>query len=67
VSLSWPPALVQTIARRRTVVLIGSGVSANAKTDSGGHPPTWGEFLLNSYKKLGRRIPHISGALTRYN
>jgi SIR2-like domain len=67
VSLSWPPALVQAIARRRAVVLIGSGVSANARTDAGAQPPTWGEFLKNSYKKLGRRIPHIASALTRYS
>ena len=65
-SLSWPPALVHAIARRRAVVLIDSGVSANAKTTAGIRPPTWGEFLRNSYKKLGRRIPHIASALTRY-
>jgi hypothetical protein len=66
-SLSWPAGLVQAIARRRAVILIGSGVSANAKTDDGVHPPTWGDFLKNIYKSLGRRLPHIAGSIARYN
>ncbi len=66
-SLSWPPELIQAIARRRAVVLIGSGVSANAITNAGAHPPTWGEFLTTSYKALGRRVPHIASALKRYS
>lgn len=66
-SLVWPTALIHAVARRRAVVLIGSGVSANAETVTGLHPPTWGEFLLKAYKDLGRRIPHIRSALARYN
>jgi len=49
------------------VILIGSGVSANAVSDSGRRPPTWGEFLKIAYKALGRRTPHITSALKRYN
>jgi hypothetical protein len=67
VTLSWPLELIQAIARRRAVVLIGSGVSANAVTDAGVHPPTWGEFLTTSYKSLKRRVPHIASALKRYS
>lgn len=66
-SISWPPQLVEAIARRRAVILIGSGVSANAKTDSGVRPPTWGEFLAKAYKALGRRISYIKEALDRYS
>ena len=66
-TLVWPQSLVQTIARRRAVILIGSGVSANARTDAGERPPTWGSFLATSYKVLGRRIPHIANALKRCN
>jgi hypothetical protein len=66
-SIVWPPALVQAVARRRAVLLIGSGVSANAETTTGLHPPTWGEFLSVAYKDLRRRIPHIQSALSRYS
>ena len=66
-SITWPEALVSAIARRRAVALIGSGVSANATTDSGESPPTWGAFLLLAYRDLGRRIPYIANAIKRYN
>ena len=66
-SIRWPTPVVQAIARRRAVVLIGSGVSANAKTDAGVNPPTWGQFLEKSYVALGRRVPHIKHAIDRYS
>lgn len=65
--ISWPDGLVGAIARRRCVILIGSGVSANSETDEGKRPATWGAFLAASYEKLGRRVSHISSALKRYN
>jgi hypothetical protein len=66
VTISWPAALIHAVARRRAVLLIGSGVSANAQTGTGERPPTWGTFLGTSYKSLGRRIPHLARALERY-
>ena len=63
----WPNALIDSVARRRTVVLIGSGVSANAQADDGSRPPTWGAFLNDAYQALGRKVPHISAALKRYS
>jgi hypothetical protein len=66
-SIDWPETLVSAIARRRAVVLIGSGVSANATTDAGDHPPTWGTFLDIAYRGLGRRMSHIQKALKTYN
>lgn len=65
--INWPEGLVNAIARRRAVVLIGSGVSANAQTDTGKRPLTWGAFLKAAYLKIGKRLPHISGALRRFN
>jgi hypothetical protein len=67
VTIAWPPPVVQAIARRRAVLLIGSGISANAKTDAGDHPPTWGQFLVNSYESLNRRLPYIKRAIDHYN
>ncbi|WP_049732344.1 SIR2 family NAD-dependent protein deacylase [Rhizobium ecuadorense] len=65
--IKWPTSLVQSIARRRAVILIGSGVSANAVTDAGAHPPTWGAFLDEAHGKLGKKLKHITTALKRYN
>lgn len=65
-SIRWPAPVVQAIARRRAVILIGSGVSANALTDDGKSPPTWGKFLNTAYSELGRRVPHIARALKYY-
>jgi hypothetical protein len=62
----WPDGLVSAIARRRSVILIGSGVSANASTDDGRRPSTWGSFLQKGYQRLGKRVGHIQTALSRY-
>lgn len=43
--VEWPDELVRDIARRRSVVVVGSGVSAQAKSAVGTSPPTWKEFL----------------------
>lgn len=66
-TIAWPPSLIHAVARRRAVLLIGSGVSANAQTTAGQRPPTWGEFLNTAYRSLGRRIPHLSRALERFS
>ncbi|UIK08682.1 SIR2 family protein [Neorhizobium galegae] len=58
---------MHAIARRRAVILIGSGVSANAATDAGIHPPTWGYFLENAHSKLNKSVSHIRDAIKRYN
>lgn len=65
-AIDWPPQVVDAISRRRSVIVIGSGVSANACTDAGVRPPVWSAFLNTAYTKLGRRVPYIKDALTRY-
>lgn len=64
---NWPEPLVHAIARRRAVILIGSGVSANSVSATGARPPTWGAFLKLAYTGLNRTIPHISNSLKRFN
>lgn len=64
--IEWPDAVVSAIARRRSVILIGSGVSANSQTDGGRRPSTWGNFLQKAYERLGRRVPHIALSLKQY-
>jgi len=43
----WPENLVRDIARRRCVIVAGSGVSSQAVGDGGAKPPTWKTFLRN--------------------
>lgn len=45
--ISWPPSLVEDIARGRCVIFLGAGVSSSAKTDppENRSPRIWGKFL----------------------
>lgn len=43
--INWPKELVDSIARRRSVLYLGSGISANSKNEDGKRPATWGAFL----------------------
>ena len=63
----WPEQIIDSLARRRAVIVIGSGVSANARTEAGVAPPIWSSFLKEAYTRLGRRVSHIQRALTRYD
>lgn len=46
--VDWPNDLVRDIARRRCVLVVGSGVSGQAVGDGGVRPPTWRRFLQNA-------------------
>ncbi|NKI56890.1 SIR2 family protein [Labrenzia sp. PO1] len=51
----WPPQLVRDIARRRVVLVIGSGVSRHATgVDGFTKPPIWKTFLKEAAEKIGR-------------
>ena len=65
--IEWPGDLILALARRRAVVVIGSGVSANCKNLDGKSPPTWGEFLKKSYKKLEKKLDFLSQSLNQYD
>lgn len=52
----WDKDLVSAIARRRSVIVIGSGVSKNSQSNTGERPMTWEEFLRDcsaNYGNLG--------------
>ena len=36
--IDWPEHLIEAIARRKSVLFLGSGISANACNDEGKHP-----------------------------
>ncbi|MDY7232504.1 SIR2 family protein [Hyalangium rubrum] len=50
--ISWPIDLVEDIARRRTVLFLGAGVSKNSVNDKGERPKDWKEFLLHLAAQL---------------
>jgi hypothetical protein len=53
VSVVWPTSLVTDIARRRAVLVLGSGVSRQAQNAQGKNPPMWTECLNLAIDKLG--------------
>lgn len=62
----WPDQLVRDIARRRAVIVIGSGVSKHAiGMDRETRPPVWKEFLCDALDRLGGEAenPHIYEAI----
>ncbi|RYE54671.1 MAG: SIR2 family protein [Sphingobacteriales bacterium] len=43
--ISWPVDIIEDIARRRSVLYIGAGVSKNSVNALGARPKDWAEFL----------------------
>lgn len=50
--MDWPDDLVLELARKRCVLFLGSGISANATDKDGNHPPTWRKFLEEGNNKI---------------
>lgn len=48
--IDWPQNLVNDLARRRAVIVIGSGVSKHSLGSGHVRPPTWKAFLLEAMK-----------------
>lgn len=60
--IDWPDDIVSDIARRRCVLYLGSGVSANSTTiDGTKHPPTWDAFLREI---LSNKACELNGSVT---
>lgn len=62
--VNWPKDLIRDIARRRCVLVVGSGVSRQAVGNGGKRPPTWENFLRQANDELegGPQI-HILSAI----
>ncbi|VXA76711.1 MULTISPECIES: SIR2 family NAD-dependent protein deacylase [Aeromonas] len=63
---TWPPRLIEDLARRRTIIVIGSGVSKHAiAADGVTRPPVWKEFLQSAIERYDRneRTEHIYNAI----
>jgi hypothetical protein len=50
--IEWNADLIDAIARRRSVIVIGSGVSRNATNEDGVRPETWEGFLSTASQNL---------------
>lgn len=62
--VDWPQDLVRDIARRRCVLVVGSGVSRQAVGNDGARPPTWDGFLRQANEELpGGAQQHITKAI----
>ena len=61
--INWPTAVIEAAARRRCVLVIGAGVSAGAKSDSGRSPKTWRRFLADAAETLHPCPKYIKDAI----
>ena len=51
--ITWPMEIIDSIARRRSVLFLGSGISANSKSADGlKTPPTWENFLRKAMAQI---------------
>ena len=61
--IAWPPELVSDLARRRSVLFLGAGISRNSTNASGRSPRTWVEFLKHAAAKLPSVPRHVKKML----
>ena len=54
--IHWPTKLIDSIARRKSVLFLGSGISANSTNSLGKHPATWDSFLRQILDKQEQKI-----------
>ena len=64
-SFDWPEPLIEDLARKRTIIVIGAGVSKNSLSRDGTRrPPLWEEFLRTALEKCGTNgTAHIRSAI----
>lgn len=67
--INWPADLIQSIARRKCVLILGAGISANSVNKQGKHPATWEAFLRDILNKRQEKLSNqkniIEGLLER--
>lgn len=54
--IDWPEYLIEAIARRKSVLFLGSGISANSCNAAGKHPLTWEAFLIDILEKRSTKL-----------
>lgn len=63
--IEWPDNLVDVIARRKCVLFLGSGVSANSCNCEGKHPATWESFLRDILIKRSAKLDRHKDVIKR--
>jgi hypothetical protein len=53
--IPWPAELVTDVARRKVVIVLGAGISMNARTHDGTHPKSWVQLLEEGAKRIGAK------------
>lgn len=53
--ITWPNDLIDDVARRKCVLVLGAGVSKNSTNDAGNRPKDWKEFLLLASSNIAGR------------
>ncbi len=53
--INWPESLIEDIARRKCVLVLGSGVSKNSTNAAGERPKDWNEFLKRASETINGR------------
>ena len=53
--ISWPSRLINDLARRRTVLFLGSGISRNSTNAAGRSPKPWEQFLIDLSNDIPQR------------
>lgn len=51
--IAWDAITIDSIARRRAVLVVGSGVSRNSSNEKGERPVSWDEFLRQCASEYG--------------
>lgn len=63
--IDWPTQLVDDLARRRAIIMIGSGVSRHSVGTDDARPPTWRGFLEGALRLCDPQPKHIRDAIRR--
>lgn len=53
--MKWPDEIVTKLAKRRAILILGSGISANSVGTDGKRPPTWEEFIQRAKVKISNK------------
>ena len=67
--IKWPAELISDLARRRTVLFLGSGISRNSTNTEGRKPKTWVAFLERMLQavNLNRHIKNTNKRKRLFN
>jgi len=54
--ITWPNDIIDDIARRRCILVLGAGVSKNSTNNNGNRPKDWKEFLESATQLITGRL-----------